>query len=92
MSSFIGMCLQMLTFLIVAIWGFGPGESRGDLPMIFVPQTVLWGCVWFCFFRFRYRSGVPGVCRCGYSLVGNTSGVCPECGTPTTQGDAKKPV
>ena len=23
---------------------------------------------------------------CGYNLTGNTSGVCPECGTPTTAG------
>jgi hypothetical protein len=23
----------------------------------------------------------PGHCRCGYDLTGNTSGVCPECGT-----------
>jgi len=29
----------------------------------------------------RYR---PGHCRsCGYDLRGNTSGTCPECGTPT---------
>ena len=28
-----------------------------------------------------------GHCRtCGYNLTGNTSGVCPECGTPTTAG------
>ncbi|HEX5243398.1 MAG TPA: hypothetical protein VFW23_09085 [Tepidisphaeraceae bacterium] len=27
----------------------------------------------------------PGMCvSCGYDLTGNTSGVCPECGTPTT--------
>jgi rRNA maturation endonuclease Nob1 len=23
--------------------------------------------------------------QCGYSLTGNTSGVCPECGTPVSQ-------
>ena len=23
----------------------------------------------------------PGHCRCGYNLTGNTSGICPECGT-----------
>ncbi len=23
----------------------------------------------------------PSQCRCGYDLTGNTSGVCPECGT-----------
>jgi hypothetical protein len=31
--------------------------------------------------RWRFRAG--NCCRsCGYSLTGNTSGVCPECGTP----------
>ena len=30
----------------------------------------------------RYRRGKAGCCqKCGYSLVGNVSGVCPECGT-----------
>jgi hypothetical protein len=24
----------------------------------------------------------PGHCRCGYDLTANTSGICPECGTP----------
>lgn len=28
----------------------------------------------------------PGLCvSCGYDLTGNTSGVCPECGTPATE-------
>jgi hypothetical protein len=27
-------------------------------------------------------SGKPKCRRCGYSLIGNTSGTCPECGTP----------
>ena len=49
-------------------------------------------------FSVRYRCGACDLvfstgdrrrrsqcCRhCGYSLVGNTSGVCPECGKPTT--------
>jgi hypothetical protein len=31
----------------------------------------------------RRRRILPGNCaHCGYNLTGNTSGVCPECGTP----------
>jgi hypothetical protein len=35
------------------------------------------------------RAGAPstGLCSsCGYNLTGNTSGICPECGRPTTAG------
>lgn len=31
------------------------------------------------------RGLAPFICRnCGYSLIGNISGVCPECGTPVS--------
>jgi len=34
----------------------------------------------------RQRRVLAGAClRCGYSLTGNTSGTCPECGTPVPQ-------
>jgi hypothetical protein len=33
-----------------------------------------------------------GLCeRCAYDLTGNTSGVCPECGTPTRVGEVATP-
>jgi hypothetical protein len=45
------------------------------LLMVAVPTTILW-------WRDRRRTP-PGHCRrCGYNLTGNTSGTCPECGTP----------
>jgi hypothetical protein len=39
-------------------------------------------------FHFRRRARRHGrLCHsCGYNLTGNISGVCPECGTPTTVG------
>jgi len=36
----------------------------------------------FCLIQWVRRPARPGACRaCGYDLTGNTSGVCPECGT-----------
>ncbi len=31
-------------------------------------------------FYLASRRPLPGHCRCGYNLTGNTSGICPECG------------
>jgi len=34
-----------------------------------------------------------GLCRgCGYNLTGNTSGVCPECGTPLDPTASSEPL
>ena len=43
------------------------------LAVIGLPTVVLW--------RLDRRRAKPGHCPCGYDLTGNTSGVCPECGT-----------
>jgi hypothetical protein len=41
--------------------------------------------------RIRRRRGNKGSCpTCGYDLTGNTSGVCPECGTPVAKEPAEK--
>ena len=41
--------------------------------------------------RVRSRCRPSGLCGyCGYSLTGNTSGVCPECGTPVPKEPADK--
>jgi len=50
--------------------------------MILVPLTVLPTIRGVRRIRWRRRR-VAGLCRqCGYNLTGNTSGVCPECGSP----------
>jgi hypothetical protein len=36
-------------------------------------------------FAIRQRRGENECATCGYNLTGNTSGVCPECGTPVAQ-------
>jgi hypothetical protein len=47
-----------------------------------IPTTWLW--------RRRRRRYSPGKCReCGYNLTGNTSGRCPECGTPIEAATAE---
>ena len=33
----------------------------------------------------RRWAGALGCARCGYNLTGNTSGVCPECGSPVAE-------
>jgi hypothetical protein len=36
----------------------------------------------------RYRRPKPGHCGCGYNLTGNTTGICPECGTVVPAQDS----
>src|SRR3982751_1083471 len=49
----------------------------GGLALVSVARSQL---AWS---RRRRLPPPPNCRRCGYSLRGNTSGVCPECGTPT---------
>lgn len=60
--------------LEVMLWGY----LLGVLAMTIAFAVIAWrGCVqtWF-----RRRSAL---CRgCGYNLMGNATGVCPECGRP----------
>lgn len=47
-----------------------------------LPTTWLWST--------RHKTAAPGVCHvCSYDLTGNTSGVCPECGTAVGKKAAK---
>ena len=58
----------------------GTGMTAVTLPLwiplalLAVPTAWLW--------LLDRRRPAPGKCRCGYDLTGNTSGRCPECGTP----------
>jgi hypothetical protein len=73
---------------------FGASSSNSPTPLtlqtfwvIVIPHGALAAlmavmpAVWFL----RWRRRKPGHCRCGYSLTGNTSGVCPECGTKVSE-------
>jgi hypothetical protein len=58
----------------------------GGVLYLFSLPSVLWLVT-----RFIFRRRQPGLCRrCGYNLTGNTSGVCPECGTPVPKEAAEK--
>jgi hypothetical protein len=49
----------------------------------FVPLPATWGALRLHRVTRRKR----GLCTsCSYNLTGNRSGICPECGAPTTQG------
>lgn len=51
---------------------------------VFVPG-ILSGAIVGCFFQAPRDAGS---CECGYSLTGNVSGRCPECGTIVSTRDA----
>jgi len=71
--------------------GYGIGGSRDGHP-IYAFIFPYWPFVLaglplpaFRFIRKRHRRTNPGHCpACNYNLTGNTSGVCPECGTAIT--------
>jgi hypothetical protein len=53
--------------------------------------TAFAGVVWFGVVTIKHRGFKPTYpeCRkCGYNLTGNTSGTCPECGTPCQSAPA----
>jgi hypothetical protein len=61
-----------------------PTDSSESTYAVYAFWLILTGYLALLALRFvRARRIKPGHCnQCGYSLTGNTSGVCPECGTP----------
>jgi hypothetical protein len=62
------------------LWKSYPGSHRFQcivpLWILLLISTVFTGILW------RIDRHPKGFCsRCGYNLTGNTSGICPECGT-----------
>ncbi len=78
-------------------------SARGRDPMRFLPKCHAWeprsrslyiplwmpflltATLWLCLRRKRHERGHCE--RCGYDLTGNTSGVCPECGSTVASND-----
>jgi hypothetical protein len=73
-------------------YAHGPFYMRGRLItqwIVIIPMWLLFliGFVPFVWLARRDWRIPPGCCReCGYNLTGNVSGTCPECGTPTSEG------
>jgi hypothetical protein len=60
------------------------------LPALLLTAPVVAGAVRLRRRRRRARRIRRGLCvSCGYALAGNTSGVCPECGTPLSAAIGK---
>ena len=63
---------------LVVIHGSDKGRVSRILPLWMPALAATLVAAWF---QWRTRPRPVGGCtQCGYSLVGNTSGVCPECG------------
>ena len=72
--------------LLPAIKDDRDGDWRVELPLwlpfliLLIPTLLLW--------RRDWRKPRSGCCpRCDYDLTGNTTGRCPECGTPCESGE-----
>lgn len=88
--------LPMFFALFIAgglLGSFFPSDSRDSLVYTFVFWGFLLchaaiGLLRWTKRNFWWEPGA-GRCRsCGYDLTGNTSGTCPECGTPTPVGSS----
>jgi hypothetical protein len=72
-------------------WGYTntPG-NRFRAPCWLVVCGLLVLLAWWVRIKSRIGTGEPRCVNCGYNLLGNTSGICPECGTPVPKEPAEK--
>ncbi len=87
-----GSVLEAIVAIPVHIWATRQREcycARGTYTtLVFSGVVLLWAFgpgIILLYQREKYRQAklFPLCLRCGYNLHGNTSGVCPECGTKT---------
>jgi len=58
-----------VTLVAIPYWSIV--ATTGALPIVYLARML----------RRRTRNRIGACVRCSYSLTGNTSGICPECGT-----------
>lgn len=68
------------TYGLRPVWGFSPTYWYVTVPLWLLVCVASLSC--FGFRHLNRRRPPLGACACGYDLTGNTSGVCPECGSP----------
>lgn len=85
------IAFSVLCIVVVVLWYFG------HLPQWLDRTWMVCTALWVLHVnvedrqRLRQKEGErrwrSGLCvKCGYNMTGNESGICPECGTPTTAG------
>lgn len=66
---------------IPVVWREQNGYYSLSIPL-WIPSLLFLAFSAWLYHRAKRRPGLRECGNCGYSLKGNASGVCPECGTP----------
>ncbi len=71
--------------LLIFLGSVGSDIASRQMAVLLLYTSPLFGALWATLLlRWSRRPCIDlGCCQaCGYNLTGNTSGICPECGTP----------
>ena len=79
--------------IVIDECGWFPLNSNASLYWVFtVGGSCQWGLLVWSLLRLwqrrRDRDNRPRCVRCGYLLIGNVSGICPECGESVSEGES----
>jgi membrane protein implicated in regulation of membrane protease activity len=86
---YFGLAVYLLPRLL-AVWAVAPTWVQAAVVAAVIPLAAVGGARDARRSRRRRRKELGLCASCGYSLTGNTSGVCPECGAAV--GAARDPA